>query len=87
MATLLMSQRLVLTLVETVLAALGTAHAAQALTLVTDRTALGADQTVEWGVLPNGVFLPNPSTVSASGGTQVTASMPSGHLVKRNPKQ
>lgn len=79
MAALSLSRQLTLALAGTVLAALGTANAAQALTLVTDRAALGANESVDWRVLnPTGSFIsiPSPFSVTGSGGTQVTGSLP-----------
>ncbi|MEP0922861.1 PTPA-CTERM sorting domain-containing protein [Leptolyngbya sp. ST-U4] len=80
MTTLSMSRQLSLAIAGTVLAALGTANAAQALTIgITDRTALGANESVDWSVLgSNFTSVSNPFTVNGSSGTGVTGSLASG---------
>ena len=79
MTTFSIPQKLSLALAGATLATLATAHASQALTLVTDRTALGANETLDWSVLgPQSTSVASPFPVPASGGTQVTGSLPSG---------
>ena len=85
MTTFSIPQKLSLALAGATLATLATAHASQALTLVTDRTALDANETLDWSVLgPQFTSVDSPLTAPASGGTQVTGSLPSGSFQRRD---
>lgn len=79
MTALSIRKNLLLALAGAVVAALSTANASQALSVVTSRSALGANDTLNWNSLGSaGTPVSNPFTVSSTGGNTVKGSIPSG---------
>ena len=68
-----------------VVAALSTANASQALSLVTNRSDLGANDALDWSVLGSALSpVSSPFTISSSGGLTATGSIPSGSFERRD---
>ena len=85
MTALSIRKNLLLALAGAVVAALSTANASQALSVVTSRSALGANDTLDWSSLGSEYSsISSPFTTVSTGGNTVTGSIPSGSFQRSN---
>jgi hypothetical protein len=83
MAVLTVSKRIVVAATVAVLFGFSVTSEAQAITFVTDRSALGADDFVDWDNLAtNFTSVSTPSSIDSANGLNVTVNIP-GNLVER----
>lgn len=86
MTALSIRKNLLLALIGAVVTAFSTANPSQAFSLITSRSALGANDTLNWNVLGSaGTPVSSPFTIgSTSGNTTITGSIPSGSFERRD---
>jgi hypothetical protein len=74
-----------LTLAGAAVVAIGAASPAQALTLVTNRSALAGNDFIDWGTLgPRSTVVFNPFTINSNGGLSTNVSQTGGSFERRN---
>lgn len=81
------TKRITLVAVGTVIATLGTVDPSQALSVVTSRSSLGANNSVSWSSL-GAEYTPisNPFSVGSAGGNAITGSIPTGTFQRLNER-
>ncbi len=84
MTALSIRKNFLLAVAGAVVAALSTANASQALSLVTSRSDLGENDTLDWSVLGSSLSsVSSPFTVSSTGGNTITGSIPYNNSLQR----
>ena len=85
MTALSIRKNFLLALVGAAVAAFGTANPSQAFSVVTSRSALGVNDTLDWRALGSaGNSVSSPFTVSSASGNKITGSTPSNLLERRD---
>ncbi len=85
MTALSIRKNLLLALAGAVVAAFSAANPSQAFSLITSRSALGADDALDWSVLGSaGTSVSSPFTVSSASDNRITGSIPSNPFERRN---